>query len=200
MNKRRMHHIWTRLRPVRPWYLLALCLACSVISITALRNNNLTMLRLRDEVIKADQQNGDTEAALRNLREYVHAHMNTDLASGPGAIRPPIQLKHRYERLVAAEKERVAATNGRIYTEAQAVCERQFPAGMSGAGRIPCIQQHVERHGVQEQPIPDDLYKFDFVSPTWSPDLAGWSLLAALLFGGLFLVRWVLERWFRHEL
>jgi len=154
---------------------------------------------LRDAVIAADERAGDTETALRDLREYVYSHMNTDLTTENG-IRPPIQLKFRYERLVEAEKKRVADSNSQIYTEAQAVCEQRFPAGLSGRGRVPCIEQYVSQNGVREQPIPDSLYKFDFVSPWWSPDLAGWSIVVSLLFLGLFITRFAVERWVKSEL
>jgi hypothetical protein len=135
------------------------------------------MIRLRDAVYQADEKNGDVETSLRHLREHVYAHMNTDLAGGANAIRPPIQLKHRYERLVAAEKAKVSTDNSRIYSDAQVDCERRFPQGLSGSNRIPCIQEYVASKGVTEKPIPDALYKFDFVSPRWSPDWAGWSLV-----------------------
>jgi hypothetical protein len=48
---------------------------------------------------------------------------------------------------------------------------------------VPCIQQYVQSHSktAVTATIPDALYKFSFVSPSWSPDLAGWSLLIALL-------------------
>lgn len=200
VNKRRLHHFWTKLRPISPWYFLVLFVISAGLSIYGLRSNNLRMVELRDAVILADKQNGDTEAALRTLREYVHSHMNTNLSSGPNAIKPPIQLKYRYERLVEAEKKRVADKNAQIYTDAQNVCEQRFPAGLSGGSRIPCIEQYVTQNGVREQQIPEGLYKFDFVSPVWSPDLAGWSLLASGLFLTLFVFRFALERWIRSEL
>lgn len=200
MNKRYLHHYWTKIRPVSPWFLLVLCVLSAAVSVYALRSNNLRMIELREAVVKADEENGDTEKALRELREYVHSHMNTNLASGHGAIKPPIQLKHRYDRLANAEKERVAAKNSQIYTDAQAFCERQAPTGFSGGGRVPCIEQYVTQHGVKAKPIPDDLYKFDFVSPTWSPDLAGWSLVAAAVFGFMFVFRWGMERLVRSQL
>ena len=200
MNKRALHHTWRYIRPLRPWHLLVVVLSCAVISGLALRQNNLTAIRLRDEVLRADQQNGDVESALRRLREHVHAHMNSHLASGPNAIRPPIQLKYRYERLVAAEEERVKAINARIYTDAQADCERRFPAALSGAPRVACIQQYVTSHGVQKQSIPEGLSKFDFVSPAWSPDLAGLSLVASLLAFLLFLMRLFAGYWIRKKL
>jgi len=101
---------------------------------------------------------------------------------------------------VATEKARVEAANGNIYTTAQAECEKQFPAGVSGSGRIGCIEQYVSNNGVAENPIPDALYKFDFVSPRWSPDAAGISLLLGGVFFLLFVVRFTLERWLKHKL
>ncbi len=195
VNKRYLHHIWTKLHPFSPWLFLCLFVASAVFSIYALRDNNLKMIQLRDEVVKADEANGDVEAALKKLREHVYAHMNTNLSSGDFAIKPPIQLKYRYDRLLAAEQERVAGINAKIYTDAQNECERLFPQGLSGSGRVPCIQQYVTTHGEKEKPIEDALYKFDFVSPAWSPDLAGWSLVVSTLFALLFIIRFGLERW-----
>jgi hypothetical protein len=145
-------------------------------SVFGLRSNNLAALSLRDNVLKVDQQNGDVETALRQLRIYVYAHMNTDLTSGPNAIKPPIQLKYRYDRLVAIEKDRVSSVNAKVYNDAQTTCEQLFPHGLSGGGRVPCIQDYVTAHGAKEKTIVDALYKFDFASPVWSSDLAGWSL------------------------
>lgn len=193
--KKQLHHIWVRIRRVSYWYFLIVFLISLAISVASLRNNNLNMIKLRDAVAVADEQNGDVEGALRNLREYVYSHMNTNLTSGSTAIKPPIQLKYRYERLLNAEKDRVAAANGNIYNEAQAICEARFPAGVSGGSRVPCIQDYVSSHGAQEQPIPDALYKFDFVSPLWTPDLAGWSLATSAILLLLFLLRLSFEKW-----
>ena len=49
--------------------------------------------------------------------------MNTNLSSGGNAIKPPIQLKYTYERLLATEQAKTAASNSKIYTEAQAYCQ-----------------------------------------------------------------------------
>lgn len=181
-----------------PWYLLFLLILASVVCVTALRNNNLKMIELREAVYKADEKNGDVETALRNLRGYVYAHMNTDLASGSSGIRPPIQLKGRYDRLLAGERDRVTTNNSKIYTDAQADCERRFPAGLSGSNRIPCIQEYIAQKGAKEQPIQDALYKFDFLSPRWSPDLAGWSMLAAASLLVLFVIRIAVGIWLKH--
>ncbi len=203
MNKRKLHHQWTRIRPFSSWYFLAAFLFFGLVFTFAYRQNNLTAIKLRDEVLKVDQQNGDVEAALRKLREFTYQHMNADLSGGQNAAYPPIQLKYRYERLMAAEQERVAATSGNLYNDAQKFCEQKFPEGLLGASRLPCIQEYLDSHGsgdIKANPVPDALYKFDFASPAWSPDLAGWSLLVSILFLILFIIRFVLERWLRHTL
>lgn len=200
MNKRHLHHLWTRLRNVRPWYFLLVSAIFGLIFVSSMRHNNLVMIQLRDKVTQADQQNGDVEGALRNLRAYVYTHMNTDLASGQNAIKPPIQLKYRYERLVQAEKDRVATANTQVYTDAQHYCEQLYPGSFSGGPRVPCITSYVSSHGTVEQPIPDGLYKFDFVSPSWSPDAAGWSMIAMIISFVLFVFFYALDRWFIGQL
>ncbi len=202
MNKKKLHHIWKIVRRASYWYFLAAFLVCGLIAAMSLRHNNLTALALRDEVLQTDKDNGNTEVALKKLREYVYSHMNTNLASDT-SVYPPIQLKYRYERLVQAEKDKAAATNGNIYNDAQNYCEKNFPQSFYGAGRLPCIQNYLDTHPyVQPQPksIPDSLYKFDFASPVWSPDLAGLSLVLAAFFFVLFIVRFALERWMRATL
>ncbi len=201
MDKGRLHHFWRKLKPISPWSFLVVALIFSGICVWSLRENNLHMIRLRDAVYAADKENGDVEGALRNLREYVYAHMNTDLSSGNNSIKPPIQLKYEYERLVEAQKQQTGTDSSQVYTDAQAYCEANVPDGFSGRFRIPCIQDYVAAHGAGEvQPIPDALFKFDFVSPLWSPDVAGWSLVIAGIFGLLFLVRLGSDLWLRYEL
>jgi hypothetical protein len=199
-QKRKLHHQLVRLRRLKAVYLVIGIVFFLGIGLYSLRQNNLTALRLRDKVLQVDEQNGDVEAALKDLRRYIYSHMNTDLASGPSAIKPPIQLKYRYERLLAAEKDRVSKQNEKMYTEAQAECEKRFPKGLSGSGRIPCIQDYVTKHGIAEQPIQDALYKFDFASPFWSPDIAGISLLIAAILTVLLITRLVLDRWLRNQM
>ncbi|HUP26088.1 MAG TPA: hypothetical protein VM124_00380 [Candidatus Limnocylindrales bacterium] len=202
MNKKKLHDILKILHKTSYWYFLAAFLVSGLVAIMALRHNNLTALGLRNEVLQTDKDNGNTEAALKKLREYVYSHMNTNLASGT-SVYPPIQLKYRYERLVQAEKDKVAAANSNTYNDAQNYCEKNFPQSFYGAGRLPCIQNYLDTHPYvqpQTKPIPDSLYKFDFASPVWSPDLAGLSLVVTALFFVLFVVRFALERWMHAKL
>lgn len=199
MHKRHLHHLLKRLHEIRIWYFVAAIAISLVVSVAALRQNNLEALRLRDEVTKVDEQNGDVETALRNLRQHVYSHMNSNLAA-PGGAYPPVQLKFRYERLLAAEKERVASVNGTLYTEAQTYCERLIPEGRS-LNRIDCIQNYItSRGGTAERAIPDALYKFDFQPPLWSPDLAGWSLVVSGLLIIAFVSRGLAVAWLKYRI
>jgi hypothetical protein len=200
MDKRKLHHLWTRLRPVNAMYFLTAAGILLFIGVLAMRQNNLTAIKLRDEVAKVDEADGDVETALRNLREHVYAHMNSDLSGGSSNVQQPVQLKFRYERLIAAEKSRVSQENEKIYNAAQEDCERRFPQGLSGGGRVPCIEEYVSSRSLKEQPIPDALYKFDFAAPAWSPDLAGISLVLSAIFLLLFFVRLALDWWIKARI
>jgi hypothetical protein len=181
LNKRKTHHLWTKLRVIKPWYLLIVSAVFALVFVFALRANYTHMTKLRDSVYQADQHNGDIATSLQNLRSYVYAHMNTNLSSGNTSIYPPIQLKYTYERLTQAAMQAATANNQQLYTDAQTYCQQQDSTDFSGRNRVPCITQYVSTHGVKITPVPDGIYKFDFISPRWSPDLAGWSLVLAIL-------------------
>jgi preprotein translocase subunit SecF len=174
MDKGHLHHLWRIYRHASPWYFLTGILVFGSISLIALRHNNEQMVRLRDTVYTADQNNGNVEGALHNLREYIYGHMNTSLASGPNAVHPPIQLKYTYERLQQAKEAELSTGDSSLYQAAQAYCDSQSDVGSEV---IACIQQYASDHGVQLASVSPSLYEFDFVSARWSPDLAGWSLL-----------------------
>ena len=177
MNKRKLHHVVARFRVLPTLLLFVDTLFFLGVAVLALRANNQKMIELRDAVFAADEENGDVESALKALREHVYNHMNTSLTAGDNAIRPPIQLKYRYERLLQEAQARLSTSNARLYTEAQNFCEEKFPGGFSGRNRLPCIRDYLDANGVEatEVAIPEDMYKFDFASPSWSPDVAGWS-------------------------
>lgn len=179
-----MKELIRRVARISSWTWLYLFIASSIICILALRHNNQTMVSLREKVYVADKNNGDVNTALNNLRRYVYAHMNTDLNSGNNNIKPPIQLKYTYQRLLDSEQAQLQAANSSIYVDAQNYCQAQPGAtGLLINGSVPCVQNYVVNHGVDTTlpPIPAGLYQFDFISPAWSPDLAGFSLIASIL-------------------
>jgi hypothetical protein len=187
--KKRLHHLWTKFRVIKPEYLLVALLVMLCINALALRHNYQTMTALRQDVYTADEKNGDIEGALRKLRQYIYAHMNTNMSSGSTSVYPPLQLKHTYERLTAGVQTEAKANNAQVYTAAQAYCEKLYPQSFSGGPRVPCIKDYVASHGVKVPTVPDSLYKFDFVSPRWSSDFAGWSIIVTFIVGGLLVIR-----------
>ena len=152
------------------------------------------MVKLRAAVFVADEKNGDIEGALKKLRTYVYGHMNTNLASGANAVKPPIQLKYEYERLSAFNDAEYKASTTQVLNDAESTCVAQYPGSVFSQRRLDCAKAYAAAHPVTKKTIPEDLYKFDFLSPPWSPDLAGWSIVAAGLFFFLFVIR-VLSSW-----
>lgn len=168
-----------------------------MIGVLALRANNQHMIQLREAVYVADRNNQDVQAPLQALRVFVTSHMNTNLSVGSN-IYPPIQLKYTYERLLRAQQEKFAQVNSQLYIDAQSHCEQQNSADFSGRNRVPCIEEYVQGHNPQKLPeIPAALYKFSFVSPRWSPDLAGFSLLTAVFSLVMFVLNWLGLYWLR---
>lgn len=199
MSKRKLQHAYRKIRGLSYWYFLAGFVVFGSLFVYQYRQNNIRMIELRNAVFKADETNTDLEKSLRELRSFVYSHMNTNLTSSSTAIKPPIQLKFQYERLVAAEQTRVDQATAKLRQEATIICEQRFPVTVNVTGREPCIQGILEESGVTKQPIPKELYQFDFLSPRWSPDLAGWSLVLTVFFGLLFMTRYSLELWLRRQ-
>jgi len=200
MNKRQLHHLWTKIRWIKPIYILILAVALTVICIVNLRSNNEHMIKLRNAVYSADKNGGNVEAALQQLRAYVTTHMNTNLDSGKGTVYPPIQLKYTYQHILQAESQAAVTVNADLYTAAQTYCQQQDPVDFSGRNRVPCIEQYVETHDTQLATIPTALYEFSFITPTWSADVAGWSLVFAAISWVLFIVVLIADLWFRRQL
>lgn len=192
---RYIHHTWVWFKQIPYSVFLCLFIISSLTCIFALRGNNETMIILRNQLYTADKNNGDVNGSLNKLRQYVYSHMNTDLSSGGNSIKPPIQLEYTYQRLESAAQS--SANNNSLYTEAENYCQAQIPASVSisGSGRISCVQNYIMSHGGKAAAsIPPAIYEFDFVSPTWSPDLAGWSMVASVLFLAIFAVKFLAAR------
>jgi hypothetical protein len=197
MNKRHLHHVWRTYRRIKPWYFVIAVLVFGTICLVSLRHNNQHMVQLRDAVYTADKNSGDVEGALRNLRQYIYGHMNTSLASGPNAVHPPIQLKYTYDRLLQSQQAALGQGDSSLYNAALDYCTGQTSIGSEA---IACIQQYATDHGARLTVIPDGLYKFDFTSAKWSPDLAGWSLILTVLAFLGFVVSAVYHWWVKRYL
>jgi hypothetical protein len=168
-------------------------IAGAAMSAYLLRQNNLGMVELRREVVRADAT-GDkatTEQSLQALQSYVARHMHTSTS---------VDLSASYQREVVRVQKSTASRLGNInlYNRAEAVCRREDRG--SGVELAECITKKLsgESGGVIPLPSPA-LYRYTFAAPTLSLDLAGFTLLISSLFAyaGLYqLVRYLVPRYF----
>lgn len=205
MNKRKIHHYLTVLRRLRTWQLIVIALLLTAVSVALLRQNSIQAVRLFEQVKQADREGRDTTEALTNLQRYVSNHMNTHLER--------VTLEETYQRDYQAALEKLAnsgSTNDVNYESAQTACQAELSRTGSFPAYAQCVSNKVGQAAPGENPqlraaLPNpERYEYSFVSPTWSPDLAGFSLLAtgavwlgiALKVGTQLLFTWLVRR--RH--
>lgn len=191
MNKRWLHHTSKRISHLPVWQLALATLLLAGTSVWALRQNSRGLEPLVAAVVEADRDNDDVEGSLLELDQYVSSHMNTD-------IDEPIQLAYSYDRAVQKVLDKAQATsNGDIYKKAQAQCENP---NILLSARALCIQDYVTNNAKpgqepEEVDFPDkSLYTHSFISPVWSPDLAGWLLVLTFL-SLLLTISWLVGLW-----
>lgn len=184
-QKRDLRQTVRRIEKIKTWQLVVLLLMAGFVAATFLRLNNIGMIERRDAVFAADKQGDKTqlERRLFDLQRYVAAHMNTS----PGRI----ALDATYQRDNDALKKKFTEQsdsnpNGNVYRRAADACD---PIGRAQGWRWPdarytnCISQELEKYPAASQlisqfkPLPVEPYYHTFVSPVWSPDFAGWSLV-----------------------
>lgn len=196
-NQKRFLRHW-RKKQIKTWYLVVALLVGLSSSVYWLRSNNLKMVELRSAVIAADEQAGDVAGSLVRLNEHVFKHINTKIVR-------PIELVGAYSREAQAVIEAATQTSGRdIYAEAAAACERR---GIPLTSIAQCAADYAAANnpGVAQKEIvlPDkNRFIYTFVSPRWTPDAAGFSLLATGLIaiwltgrmGEYLAVRWIIRR------
>ena len=151
------------------------------------------MVERRAAVVSADDA-GDKDAIvnrLYDLQRYVSAHMNTDLGKG-------VYLESSYKRDYQAAIDAAANDsnpNGNIYKKAQEVCAPQFTR--YSYAYLQCTTGELAKYPAASDPASAvqkpalSNYLHSFVSPLWSPDFAGWSVLVSLILAVMILVRLV---------
>ena len=193
----------TKLLVWRAWVgtTLATLVLTAFLAVGGLRHNNQMMGELRTAVFIADRDDDDVEGALQRLRNHVLHHMNADLVQNREAgvdaqAEKPIQLVHKYYRdtLTAHQSVISQLSSGMVDTlvQARSICEVDT---VPISERLACLQGETQRLGGATypaiEPLAKDFYVFDYVSPSWSPDLAGWSIAIfwlSLVAGGATLV------------
>jgi len=191
---RTMKNIWNKILNIKPYYYFIALIILIVICVLSLRSNNQNMGILREKVFASDQNGANVPESLNNLRSYVNSHMNTSLSSGGTSVYPPIQLEYTYQRLVSAQANS-GESEASIYNNAQVYCQSLNSTSFSGRTRVPCVQAYITSHG--KEPIPTGLFQFNFQSPGLSPDLAGWSMVAAIFVACIFvidLIYWIIRK------
>lgn len=172
---------------------MVLLVIVGFVSATFLRLNSIGMVQRRDAVIVADQEgNQDTIInRLYDLQRFVASHMNTGLSKG-------VYLESSYNRDLQTWQETSygdANPNGNIYEKAQEVCAPQFTR-YSNAYLL-CTTSELEKYPAAKDPATDtskprqETYIHNFSSPLWTPDFAGWSVIAFSVIVLLIVVRLV---------
>lgn len=185
------------LQHIKTWQLCIVLILCAFLAATFLRLNNIGMIERRLAVIAADEA-GDssvTQRRLFDLQRYVGAHMNTD----PGRIAFIGQHQRDSQKL----KDQAAAqdtSDGNVYQKAAAVCD---PIARAQDWRWPdprytqCVDTELSKYPASSGPVtsikvPDvSMYYHSYVSPAWTPDFAGFSVLACVVIALMILVRLV---------
>lgn len=187
-DKRQVRRGIKQLQRIRTWQLVVLLVLGVFISATLLRMNNVGMIQRREAVHAADKANQPDEVRdrLYDLHRYAAAHMNANTG--------PVYLQHQYDRDVEAAIAKAAESEEgqTINAQAEAVCRPQF-SGWSDA-YMACFLAELEKHPTSEA-LPEveypepNLYKYEFASPIWSPDFAGWSVVICLVIVAVILLR-----------
>ena len=156
--------------------LLALLILFIILAVYGLRQNNIEMISLKNQLMAADRDNGNVNGDLNKLRLFIYNHMNTNPSSSSG-VYPPIQLKYTYQRLLAQAQVGAVAISNQDRANKAAVYCHDLGSGYSASQLATCESWYVKNQPGTTVTIPPALYQFDFISPIWSPDLAGFSIL-----------------------
>jgi hypothetical protein len=167
---------------VKTWQLIILLIMAAFLSATFLRLNNIGMIERRTAVITADDAgNAETTITrLYDLQRYVSAHMNTDMGKG-------LYLEASYKRDVQTAYNKASSDtnpNGNIYKKVQEVCAPRFTRW--SLAYVQCTSSELAKYPAATNLVSDvqlpkaDAYLHVFISPLWSPDFAGWSVLVCI--------------------
>lgn len=190
-DKRGIKRTIKRLDHIKTWQLLVLLVLSVFVSATFLRLNNVGMVQRRDAVLDADSQN-DVEAManrLYDLQVYAASHMNA--SSGD------IYLTKKYARDVQhiVEEARTSTDAGMtVFKQADNICKPQFTTWSEAY--VACVAAELDKlpasknTGVLTVHFPSPaLYHHAYISPLWSADFAGLSVLLSLFLAIVVIIR-----------
>jgi hypothetical protein len=189
-NKKHVKRSLGQLQRIKTWQLLIILILAAFVSATFLRLNNIGMVQRRDAVYAADKtgDNTVTQNRLYDLQRFVSSHMNTDMGKG-------VFLTATYNRDKQALLEKASAgPNGNIYVKAQQVCAPRY-SGWSPA-YVQCTVNELAKYPAGTNlndtvNLPPGPYQYNFASPLWSPDFAGWSVLVCVVILIMIIARFI---------
>ncbi len=156
-------------------YLFIIAVVCALLGVVALRANNHSAAVRLAKIIEKDNQTQPVSSDVEDLRKYVFRHMNSSVH---------FELTGSYNRAVAAASAHPATASGDLYSQAQAACDHP---GIGSIAQAQCVQEFLSTRlqpGTNPQPpqaVDRSQYTYSYVSPSWTPDLAGGLLLGAIL-------------------
>lgn len=180
-----------KLQHIKTWQLMVLLLLATFVSASFLRLNNIGMVERKEAVLSADKV-GDvavTKARLYDLQRYVTSHMNADMEKG-------VYLEDSFRRDTQAAYTAASNSNnpnGNIYKKAQEVCAPQFTS--YSYAYLQCTMNELAKYPSAGN-LTDTVvlpkassYRHVFISPLWSPDFAGWSVLICIVIFTIIIIR-----------
>lgn len=184
-NKRQVKRSIRQLQRIKTWQLVVLLVLMGFVAATFLRLNNIGMSQRRAAVLDADKTGDQTaiKSRLVDLQRYVSSHMNTSMGT--------IYLEEQYKRDSEAANKAASSDgnpNGNIFKKAQDICAPRFQhLGNFSTAYKQCVLDELAKYPAASEltsslKLPRaDTYRHSFSSPLWSPDFAGFSVLACLL-------------------
>lgn len=189
-DKRQVRWRIKQLQRVQTWQLLVVLVLAAFVAATFLRLNNIGMVERRDAVLAADTS-GDVTAItdrLYDLQRYSATHMNA--STGPFYLEK--QYKREVEKRVTSASQAMTQY-GNVNAAVDKICRSRFTS--YSQAWVQCFVDELNKYPASPDPaskvaMPSaDLYRYNFLSPRWTPDFAGWAVVFAAVVGLLILVR-----------
>lgn len=210
VGKSRIKKRLKQIQSLKNWQLFILLLFIIFVNLTALRLNNVGMVRRREAVESADKS-GDIEATRKatiELANYVYNHMNSGgivYSDETHWFKSNREVKIIWVNIYESDMRRAEQVareaesnnpNGNIFKKAEEACRPRFRGGYSVAYQQ-CILDEQNKYPASTQgqikaKYPNvSEYTYNFIAPVWSPDLAGWTTIVAIILIFMIIVKMI---------
>ncbi|MBR3204329.1 hypothetical protein IKF81_01440 [Candidatus Saccharibacteria bacterium] len=216
-NTRPLKRFLGHVKLAKTWQLLLIFLLFIFLSATALRIDHVRMASLRSEVLEADQE-GNSELLAKKLSElqkFTLNHIVVNVVDDNGDKKVEFgtgvfYLEQSYIKDATTAMEKAAGTevddsnpNGNIYAAASAICRPKAIANgwaWNSPGYLNCFTEELAKYpadtienATATAAVPStELYRREFVSPVWTPCLAGFLILITVVLGVVIFIRFLI--------